>query len=83
MVYGELLAYIMSGDVASGEKTKQILQYMLNLFWGISIMIWGFAIWREFQAWVNAQEFVTPIRILLIAFAGIAMVDGPDIVERI
>lgn len=83
MVYGELLAYIMSGDVASGEKTKQILQYMLNLFWGISIMIWGFAIWREFQVWVNAQEFVTPIRILLIAFAGIAMVDGPDIVERI
>ena len=83
MVYGELLAYIMSGDVASGEKTKQILKYMLNLFWGISIMIWGFAIWREFQAWVNAQEFVTPIRILLIAFAGIAMVDGPDIVERI
>ena len=83
MVYGELLAYIMSGDVASGEKTKQILQYMLNLFWGISIMIWGFAIWREFQAWVNAQDFATPIRILLIAFAGIAMVDGPDIVERV
>lgn len=83
MVYGELLAYIMSGDIASGEKTKQILQYMLSLFWGISIMIWGFAIWREFQAWVNAQDFATPIRILLIAFAGIAMVDGPDIVERV
>lgn len=83
MVYGELLAYIMSGDVASGEKTKQILQYMLSLFWGISIMIWGFAIWREFQSWVNAQNFATPIRILLIAFAGIAMVDGPDIVERV
>lgn len=83
MVYGELLAYIMSGDVASGEKTKQILQYMLSLFWSTSIMIWGFAIWREFQTWVNAQDFATPIRILLIAFAGIAMVDGPDIVERV
>lgn len=83
MIYGEILAYILSGDVVSGEKTKQVLQYLLNLFWSISIMIWGFAIWREFEIWVASQYSNNFIRILLIAFGGIAMIDGPDIVERV
>ena len=83
MIYGEILAYILSGDVVSGEKTKQVLQYLLNLFWSISIMIWGFAIWREFEIWVASQYSNNFTRILLIAFAGIAMIDGPDIVERV
>ena len=83
MIYGEILAYILSGDVVSGEKTKQVLQYLLNLFWSISIIIWGFAIWREFEIWVASQYSNNFTRILLIAFAGIAMIDGPDIVERV
>ena len=83
MIYGEILAYIFSGDVMSGEKTKQTLQYLLNLFWSISIMIWGFAIWREFELWVAKEYSNNFVRILLIAFAGIAMIDGPDIVERV
>ena len=83
MIYGEILAYILSGDVVSGEKTKQVLQYLLNLFWSVSIMIWGFAIWREFEIWVASQYSNNFIRILLIAFGGIAMIDGPDIVERV
>lgn len=83
MIYGEILAYILSGDVVSGEKTKQVLQYLLNLFWSISIMIWGFAIWREFELWVAKEYSNNFVRILLIAFAGIAMIDGPDIVERV
>ena len=83
MIYGEILAYILSGDVVSGEKTKQVLQYLLNLFWSISIMIWGFAIWREFEIWVASQYSNNFIRILLIAFGGVVMIDGPDIVERV
>lgn len=83
MIYGEILAYILSGDVVSGEKTKQVLQYLLNLFWSISIMIWGFAIWREFEIWVASQYSNNFIRILLIAFGSVAMIDGPDIVERV
>ena len=83
MIYGEILAYILSGDVVSGEKTKQVLQYLLNLFWSISIMIWGFVIWREFEIWVASQYGNNFIRVLLIAFGGIAMIDGPDIVERV
>lgn len=83
MIYGEILAYIFSGDVMSGEKTKQTLQYLLNLFWSVSIMIWGFAIWREFELWVAKEYNNNFVRILLIAFAGIAMIDGPDIVERV
>ena len=73
MIYGEILAYIFSGDVMSGEKT----------FWSVSIMIWGFAIWREFELWVAKEYSNNFVRILLIAFAGIAMIDGPDIVERV
>ena len=72
MIYGEILAYIFSGDVMSGEKTKQTLQYLLNLFWSISIMIWGFAIWREFELWVAKEYSNNFVRI-----------DGPDIVERV
>ena len=83
MIYGEILAYILSGDVVSGEKTKQVLQYLLNLFWSISIMIWGFAIWREFEIWVASQYTNNFIRIVMIAFGGVAMIDGPDIVERV
>ena len=83
MIYGEILAYILSGDVVSGEKTKQVLQYLLNLFWSISIMIWGFAIWREFEIWVASQYTNNFIRIIIIAFGGVAMIDGPDVVERV
>ena len=83
MIYGEILAYILSGDVVSGEKTKQVLQYLLNLFWSISIMIWGFAIWREFEIWVASQYTYNFIRIIMIAFGGVAMIDGPDVVERV
>ena len=46
-------------------------------------MIWGFAIWREFELWVAKEYSNNFVRILLIAFAGIAMIDGPDIVERV
>lgn len=46
-------------------------------------MIWGFAIWREFEIWVSNEYSNNFVRILLIAFGGIAMIDGPDIVERI
>ena len=46
-------------------------------------MIWGFAIWREFEIWVASQYTNNFIRIIMIAFGGVAMIDGPDVVERV
>ena len=46
-------------------------------------MIWGFAIWREFEIWVASQYTNNFIRIIIIAFGGVAMIDGPDVVERV
>ena len=41
-------------------------------------MIWGYAIWREFEIWVASQYSNNFTRILLIAFAGIAMIDDVE-----
>lgn len=53
----------------------------MNLFEYFDL-IWGLGL-REFEIWVASQYSNNFTRILLIAFAGIAMIDGPDIVERV
>ena len=84
IIFGELLTYVLSGNVASGERTKQLLQNLLNLFWCLCILIWGFYIWTMFQGWISDKySDINLLAPILTLFAGFAVADGPDIVEKI
>ncbi|MFB5936627.1 pLS20_p028 family conjugation system transmembrane protein [Peribacillus frigoritolerans] len=83
LTFNYVLAIIIApADVHSGQKTKQILQSILNTFL-VTIMIF-----LSMKIYLIGTEFITDkldgVAYLIALFAfSLAVIDGPNIVERL
>ncbi|CAH0309765.1 hypothetical protein SRABI96_04937 [Peribacillus sp. Bi96] len=83
LTFNYILAIIIApADIHSGQKTKQILQSILNTFL-VTIMIF-----LSMKIYLIGTEFITDkldgVAYLIALFAfSLAVIDGPNIVERL
>lgn len=83
LAFNYVLATIIApADIHSGQKTKQVLQNILNIFL-VTIMIFlSMKIYLIGTAFIDDKLTGLPYLIALFAFS-LAVIDGPNIVERL
>lgn len=83
LVVTRILAALMSVELASGQKTMKVLEYFfceyVVLFF-IPVLLKVFLLW---QTYVNTLGINGLTRGILILMAGLVVVDGPSIIEKI
>ena len=83
LTFNYVLATIIApADIHSGQKTKQVIQNILNIFL-VTIMIFlSMKIYIMGTAFIDEKLTGLPYLIALFAFS-LAVIDGPNIVERL
>ncbi|MFJ7471745.1 pLS20_p028 family conjugation system transmembrane protein [Peribacillus frigoritolerans] len=83
LTFNYVLAIIIApADIHSGQKTKQILQSILNTFLVIIMIFLSMKIYLIGTEFINDKLDGVAYLIALFAFS-LAVIDGPNIVERL
>ena len=83
ILVGQILATLLSGEIASGQKVRKILEYILNAYITLIMLIIIFQLYNLFQTWLSGTDYNVFVRLFLLLFAGLAVIDGPNLCERI
>lgn len=74
--------FIAASDLHSGQRTKQVIQNILNLFL-VTIMIFlSLKVYMVGASWLGENLTGIPYLIAMIGF-GIALMNGPNMIERL
>ncbi len=83
LTFNYILALIVApADVHDGQKTKQIIQSILNTFIVIILIFLSMKVYMIGTAYLENTLTTVPYLIALIAFS-LAVIDGPNMVERL
>ena len=83
LTFNYILALIIAPvDIHDGQKTKKILQAILNTFIATILIFLSMKIYMIGTAYLESTLSTFPYLIALIAFS-LAVIDGPNIVERL
>ncbi len=83
LTFNYVLALIIaSADLHDGQKTKKIIQAILNTFFATILIFLSMKVYMIGTAYLEETLDTFPYLIALIAFS-LAVIDGPNIVERL
>lgn len=83
LTFNYILALIVApADIHDGQKTKKIIQSILNTFFATIFIFLSMKVYMIGTAYLEDTLSTFPYLVALIAFS-LAVVDGPNIVERL
>ncbi|MBO1910877.1 hypothetical protein J4G37_39550, partial [Microvirga sp. 3-52] len=83
LTFNYILALIVApADIHDGQKTKKIIQAILNTFFATILIFLSMKVYMIGTAYLEDTLSTFPYLIALIGFS-LAVVDGPNIVERL
>lgn len=83
LTFNYILALIVApADIHDGQKTKKIIQAILNTFFATILIFLSMKVYMIGTAYLEDTLSTFPYLIALIAFS-LAVVDGPNIVEQL
>lgn len=83
LTFNYILALIVApADIHDGQKTKKIIQAILNTFFATFLIFLSIKVYMIGTAYLEETLDTFPYLIALIAFS-LAVIDGPNIVEKL
>lgn len=84
IIVHQILAVVLAaGDWASGQKLKEVIKSLFALFFSVFMCSVMMKLYFLFSAWTSSNIDSGVARALLLVFAAFAVIDGPNIVEKI
>lgn len=84
IIVHQILATIMAAsDWVSGQKLKEVLKSLFALFFSVFMCSVMIKLYFLFSAWISGNVTNSGARLLLLVFAAFAVIDGPNIVEKV
>lgn len=84
IIVHQILATLMAaGDWASGQKLKEVIKSLFALFFSVFMCSVMMKLYFMFAAWTSSNISSGAARGFILAFAAFAVIDGPNIVEKI
>lgn len=84
IIVHQILATLMAaGDWASGQKLKEVVKSLFALFFSVFMCSVMMKLYFMFSAWISSEISNGAARGFILAFAAFAVIDGPNIVEKI
>lgn len=83
LIAGQLIAFLASPDITNGQRVLKILETMKNTYIGIFLTCVFIKIYTIAITYVRGQKFGSFTEVFLIVFFTLALLDGPNMIERI
>lgn len=84
IIVHQILATLMAaGDWASGQKLKEVVKSLFALFFLVFMCSVMMKLYFMFSAWTSGNIKSGAARGFILIFAAFAVIDGPNIVEKI
>ena len=84
IIVHQILATIMAaGDWANGQKLKEVIKSLFALFFSVFMCSVMMKLYFMFSAWTSTNIGNGIGRAFLLIFAAFAVIDGPNIVEKL
>lgn len=84
IIVHQILAVLMAaGDWASGQKLKEVIKSLFALFFSVFMCSVMMKLYFLFSSWTSINIDNAAARALLLIFAAFAVIDGPNIVEKL
>lgn len=84
IIVHQILAIIMAaGDWSSGQKLKEVIKSLFALFFSVFMCSVMMKLYFLFSTWTSTNIANGTARALLLLFAAFAVIDGPNIVEKL
>lgn len=84
IIVHQILATIMAaGDWANGQKLKEVIKSLFALFFSVFMCSVMMKLYFMFSAWTSSNIGNGIGRAFLLIFAAFAVIDGPNIVEKL
>lgn len=84
IIVHQILATLMAaGDWTSGQKLKEVIKSLFALFFSVFMCSVMMKLYFMFAAWTSSNIASSTARGFILAFASFAVIDGPNIVEKI
>lgn len=83
LIAGQLIAFLASPDITNGQRVLKILETIKNTYIGIFLTCVFIKIYTIAVTYVRSQNFGAFTEVFLIIFLTLALLDGPNMIERI
>ncbi len=84
LAVGKLLALLMAtSDIGNGQKTKEVIKYLVNIFAVIFSIALMMKIYLLFSVYIESKNFPTMYNVILLCIGAWFVIDGANIIERI
>ena len=83
LIAGQLIAFLASPDITNGQRVLKILETIKNTYIGIFLTCVFIKIYTIAVTYVRNQNFGAFTEVFLIIFLTLALLDGPNMIERI
>lgn len=84
IIINHILALILAaGNWAEGNKLKEVIKSLFALFFSVFMCSVMIHIYFIYSSWISANVSNALVRALLLVFAAFAVIDGPNVVEKI
>ena len=84
IIVHQILATLMAaGDWASGQKLKEVVKSLFALFFSVFMCSVMMKLYFLFAAWTSGNIESGLARAFILVFAAFAVIDGPNIIEKI
>lgn len=83
LIAGQLIAFLASPDITNGQRVLKILETIKNTYIGIFLTCVFIKIYTIAVTYVRSQNFGAFTEVFLIIFFTLALLDGPNMIERI
>lgn len=83
IIHHILAGLLAAGDWASGQKIKEVVKSLFALFFSVFMCSVMMKLYFMFAAWTSSNIESGAARGFILFFAAIAVIDGPNIIERI
>lgn len=83
LAFARLLGYLYAADISGGERIRKILVFIRDTYIGLLLTAVSIKIFYIFVAFVTAKSDDAMIEAFLIVFAALAVIDGPNLVEKL
>jgi len=74
---------LIAGDLTSGQKTKKVIENFVSAYLCLFFILVCIKLYNIYQQYINTQSWNGIVRFFMLIFAGLVVLDGPNIIEKL
>lgn len=74
---------LLAGDLTSGQRIKKVIEAFFSCYICLFFILVCFKLYKMYQQYINNQDWLPLVRMFMLLFAALTILDGPNIIEKL